>query len=117
MINDAKIQKMSKRYEKISDLKKTLASRFQKMVENEAEYKKLMRSLMLECLLKLMDRDIVIQCRKSDIPMVKSLQQEVQKEFREKVKKECNKDIDCKITIDEQDLRKTKKNWYLDSNI
>jgi len=30
------------------------------MVENEAEYKKLMRSLMLECLLKLMDRDIVI---------------------------------------------------------
>jgi len=43
------------------------------MVENEAEYKKLMRSLMLECLLKLMDRDIVVQCRKADITMIKSL--------------------------------------------
>jgi len=43
------------------------------MVNDEAEYKKLIRSLMLECLLKLMDRDIVIKCRKADIEIVKSL--------------------------------------------
>lgn len=73
MINDAKIQKMSKRYEKISDLKKSVQNRFQNMVNDEAEYKKLIRSLMLECLLKLMDRDIVIKCRKADIEIVKSL--------------------------------------------
>ena len=73
-LNDAKIKKMSKRYEKISELKKTLQSKFQKVIENEGEYKKLLKSLMVECLLKLMERDVVIQCRKADIPIVKSLQ-------------------------------------------
>jgi hypothetical protein len=43
--------------------------------------------------------------------MVRSLIPEVEQEFRAKVLAECKKDIPCKITLNEENLERSKKNW------
>ena len=56
-----------------------------------------------------MENNVEIKCRKQDLDMVRALIPEVEQEFREKVKAECKQDIPCKITLNEEDLKKSKK--------
>ncbi len=57
-----------------------------------------------------MENNVEIKCRKQDLDMVRSLIPEVEQEFRAKVLAECKQDIPCKITLNEENLERSKKN-------
>lgn len=54
-----------------------------------------------------MEQEVELHCNKDDVKLVESIIGEAQDQFTQIVKKECQKDLKCKITIN--------KARYLDS--
>lgn len=66
------------------------------------KYKELLQKLIVQGLIKLLEEDVKIKCRKSDVPLVKSISGAAVKEYQDIMKKQCRKDMICNIRIDEK---------------
>jgi V-type H+-transporting ATPase subunit E len=101
-----KLKKMGERNTLMETVKNEAADVLVKGLTKDAEkYKRLLKELLLQGLLKLMEQDIVIRCRKSDKDLVNSILIETCKTYIDRIKKEVPKmkakDINPKIKIDE----------------
>ena len=77
----------------------------QKIKNNPEEYKKILKDLLIQGFIRLLDDKINVLCKKEDYELVKSLLDEAKNEFLEKLKKEAKKSVqmnDFQVTIDEK---------------
>ena len=84
------------------DAKKHLAT---KIKNNPEVYKKLLKDLLIQGFIRLLDDKINVLCKKEDFDLVKSLLNEAKNEFLEKLKKEAKKSVqmnDFQVTLDEK---------------
>eukprot|EP00826_Nyctotherus_ovalis_P026222 TRINITY_DN2049_c0_g3_i1.p1 TRINITY_DN2049_c0_g3~~TRINITY_DN2049_c0_g3_i1.p1 ORF type:complete len:189 (+),score=84.07 TRINITY_DN2049_c0_g3_i1:187-753(+) len=106
--NKTKIKKMIQRNNFLEKIKKETAEKLASMAaQDKPKYKALTRSLILQGLLKLMEPEVIIKCRKSDVEMVKELVEDLRTTYIEKVTSEVPKfkgtNLDCKILVDESE--------------
>ena len=76
-----------------------------KIKNNPEEYKKILKDLLVQGFIRLLDYKINVLCKKEDFELVKSLIDEAKKEFLEKLKKEVKKSAqidNLEITLDEK---------------
>ena len=76
-----------------------------KIKNNPEEYKKILKDLLVQGFIRLLDDKINVLCKKEDLDIVKSLIEEAKTEFLEKLKKEAKKSAqieNLQVTIDEK---------------
>ena len=74
-----------------------------KIKNNPEEYKKILKDLLIQGFIRLLDDKVNVLCKKEDYDLVKSLIDEAKNEFLEKMKKEAKKSVQLKdfsITLD-----------------
>jgi len=81
-LNDARYQVMLARDEKIKDLKDQVLSKLA-LVSKNKQYRDLLRSLVVQGLMTLMEEHVTVQCRKEDEGLVSGLLEESVKVFQE----------------------------------
>ena len=67
-------------------------------------YKKLLKELILECMVKLLEKECFVKVRKADVNYVKSVIKDCESEFVKLMKKETKRDYECKLSILEDDF-------------
>ncbi len=67
-------------------------------------YKKLLKELVLECMVKLLETECFIKVRKDDIDYIKSIVKECESEFVKIMKKETKREYECKLSILEDEF-------------
>ena len=67
-------------------------------------YKKLLKELILECMVKLLEKECYVKVRQVDINYVKSVIKECESEFSKIMKKETKRDYECKLNILEDEF-------------
>ena len=68
------------------------------------DYKKLLKELILESMVKLLENECYIKVRKEDINYVKSIIKECENEYAQIMKKETKRDYYCKLTLLEDEF-------------
>ena len=84
------------------DAKVKLAER---MKNNPEEYKKMIKDLLVQGFIRLLDDKINILCKQEDFELVKSIIPEAKQEFLEKLKKEAKKSVQMpsfEVTLDDK---------------
>ena len=103
--NQANLEKMNLKNELVQ---KTVDETLEKLKsfakpENNS-YKKLLKELILECMVKLLEKECFVKVRKSDVNYVKSVIKDCESEFVKLMKKETKRDYECKLSILEDDF-------------
>ena len=76
-----------------------------KIKNNPEEYKKILKDLLVQGFIRLLDDKINVLCKKEDFDIVKSLIDEAKNEFLDKLKKEAKKSAqieNLQVTLDEK---------------
>eukprot|EP00827_Trimyema_finlayi_P004876 TRINITY_DN4990_c0_g1_i1.p3 TRINITY_DN4990_c0_g1~~TRINITY_DN4990_c0_g1_i1.p3 ORF type:complete len:146 (+),score=36.34 TRINITY_DN4990_c0_g1_i1:116-553(+) len=92
---------MNQRYELIQKLKQQITDKVKAEFTDEKKYVALLKSLIMECLIKLWEPNVELNCLSKEVPLLKQIIPDVEKDFYEYTKKECPIPISTKITIDE----------------
>jgi V-type H+-transporting ATPase subunit E len=104
-INKARLEKMTARHEvtmKIrEETRQKLTEKFQK---DKREYADLLKKMIVQGMIKLMEKDIQIRARKDDIGLVEPILDDCAKLFKEVIKKETGVDFPVNLTLDKNNL-------------
>ena len=76
-----------------------------KIRNNPDEYRKILKDLLIQGFIRLLDDRINVLCKKEDFDVVKGLMDEAKSEFLGKLKKEAKKSAqinDLQVTLDEK---------------
>mmetsp|Transcript_30901 Transcript_30901/g.22481 ORF Transcript_30901/g.22481 Transcript_30901/m.22481 type:complete len:198 (-) Transcript_30901:208-801(-) len=101
-----KMQIINELVEKLQhDAKRSMVENLKK---NPAQYEKLLKDLLMQGLIKLIEADITLRVRKSDLAMVKKIVDPAVAEYKKKmttqVKACMGRDIPCRIKIDDKNF-------------
>ena len=81
-------------------------NRMVEKIKDKTLYKELLKNLLVQGLIKLMEAEVTVQCRKSDADLVKSQIEPAIKEYKAIMQREVEafkgKDLPCKVLIDEK---------------
>lgn len=101
--NKLRLEKLKTKIECVDDIFKEAKTELIKKIKNDSnEYRKILKDLIVQGLIRLLDNKINIICKKEDYELVKGLINEAKEEFLEKIKKEAKKSIqihELSITI------------------
>lgn len=98
--NKANLDKMNIKNELVQ---KTVDETLEKIkvfakIENNS-YKKLIKELILECMVKLLEKECYIKARKGDINYIQTILKECENEYAKIMKKETQREYECKLNI------------------
>ena len=82
-----------------SIFEETRAALKQRIQSKPEDYKKTMKNLIIQGLIKLLDEHVNVICKKEDVNLVKSLLEPAKNEFLDLLKKNSNKFKDFEITL------------------
>lgn len=108
LINEMRLSKMSKRYGYLETLKGDIRKELEKRLQNKEEYKKLLKNLILQAMIKLMEPETTLRCLRNDVALIESLIKDCQNEFNQLVQKECKRTVDSKVKIDKDNFIEDK---------
>ena len=77
----------------------------EQMSEEPQVYKRFMKDLLIQGLIKLYEKEVTLRCRESDVDVLESVVEEAVNEYKELMLTECKAlegqtDIKCKVTVD-----------------
>ena len=109
---------MKKINEFVEELKKqTKAQIREKMKSDSSAYEQLMEDLMVQGLIKMMEGNLIIRCRASDVSLINEVMPSAIKTYREIIVNQVERfkgmnanDIPCNITIDKTNLESVEDN-------
>ena len=81
-----------------------MVERLRKVVQNEKLYSELIQKLMVQGMLKLMERHVFVELKKEHIKLATSLFAESEKKFSEIMFKETGKEMESKLSISNYNL-------------
>ena len=93
---------MKKKNELLTDSKNQTKEKLKKFADpNNSGYKDLMKKIIVESMVKLLEKHCLIQTRKKDVEMVKGLLKTCEKEYADLLKKETEETYECILEVDE----------------
>lgn len=103
--NKANLDRMKKKNELVDKaVEETLEKIRQFAQPGNAEYKKLLKDLTIECMVKLLEKKCLIKVRRDDIDYMKSILQECETAFSQLMKNETSRDYTCKLVLLEDEF-------------
>ncbi len=81
-----------------------MIERLRNVVQNEKLYSELIQKLMVQGMLKLMERHVFVELKKEHIKLATSLFAESEKKFSEIMFKETGKEMESKLSISNYNL-------------
>ena len=105
-MNKLRLEKLKVKIDCVNSVFEDAKTQLMKKIKNNPEeYKKILKDLLVQGFIRLLDYKINVLCKKEDFELVKSLIDEAKKEFLEKLKKEVKKSAqidNLEITLDEK---------------
>lgn len=116
--NMARIERMRKVNEYVDQLRQEMKQQVRDKLKNDqAAYKDLIKNLLIQGLIKLMEGNIFIRCRESDVAVIESIKDEAIAEYKNLVVTQVKRfegkdpnDIPCNIIIDGKRLESIEDN-------
>ena len=100
-INSARMEAMKVRNDLITglleDAKFAINDRF---IQNKAAYRTLLKELIIQGLIKLLDSRVVIRCRQMDLSLVQQVMPEARSTFLELMQSETGRNYEVEVTVD-----------------
>jgi len=94
LINKNRLKVLQAREELLNDLFDQARVDLQNVPKDKQKYKMLLRDLMLQSFLQLMDEEVTIRCRQSDVSLVKEVVSQATSIYGEKTSRKVNVEID-----------------------
>ncbi len=82
-INECRMSEMKVRFDMIEKVQNEAKDHLKRKIENVLEYKKLLKGLIMQSLIKLLEEKVDIRCIKSQEHIVREVMLECQREFNE----------------------------------
>ena len=105
-MNKLRLEKLKVKIDCVNSVFEDAKIQLIKTIKNNPEdYKKILKDLLVQGFIRLLDDKINILCKKEDLDIVKELVEEAKTEFLEKLKKEAKKNAqieNLQVTIDEK---------------
>jgi V-type H+-transporting ATPase subunit E len=112
-MNKLRLEKLKVKIDCVNSVFEEAKNQLALRIKNdEDEYKKVLKDLMIQGFIKLLEENINIICKKEDYNLVNSIVDEAKEEFLEKLKKEAKKSINLtkmNVTVDNK--------FYLPDNL
>ena len=101
--NQSNLEKMKKKNDLVNKIIEDTLEKLKEFANpNNKEYQSLLKQLIIESMVKLLESTCYIQIRKEDEKYVKSILKECEKNYSEFMKKETSRDYNCKLIIDNE---------------
>ena len=101
-INSTRLQVQSNRNDLLNELKGETKVLLEDKMGSKSEYKKVLRSLILQGLIRLLERNVKVRVLKEDQGMVKDMLSDIKSEFTRFIKKELQKEITINLEVDKK---------------
>ncbi|XP_013416707.1 V-type proton ATPase subunit E [Lingula anatina] len=98
LLNAARLQVLKCREDHVKNLLEEATQRLGKITQDKGKYKKVLEGLIAQGLLQLMEKEVVLKCRKEDSSLVKEVVPDAVKVYKDIAKQ------DVKVTVDESDF-------------
>jgi V-type H+-transporting ATPase subunit E len=109
--NNSNLNKMRKRNELMEILAKETLEDFKNFAKPEnGEYQKLIKELILQGMVKMLESVCFIRIRQQDVKFVKLILQECEQNFHKLMKEETGREYTCSLQIDETEYLTNE--WY-----
>ena len=103
--NEANLKKMKTKNELVNRAVEETLEKLKKFADpNNEEYKKLLKELTIECMVKLLEKECLVKVRKSDSSYMKSIFNDCEKEFSALMEKETKRQYSCKLVLVEDEF-------------
>jgi V-type H+-transporting ATPase subunit E len=103
--NKSNMSKMEKRHQLLDSLIHETLDKIKSFAKNDnPKYKDLLKKLIIQGMIKLLEDSCLVRVRKSDVEMVKKILPECEREYSEYLKKESGEEFNCTLVIDEINL-------------
>lgn len=107
LINDQRLEKITKRQEVIMMLEKDAKKALLERAKKADGQKTLIQQLIVQCMLHLLEDAVQVKCRESDAAMVKGVFTESQAAYSKIIKEKTGATKSCSLTLDTQFLPAT----------
>ncbi|XP_050450805.1 V-type proton ATPase subunit E [Cataglyphis hispanica] len=94
MLNQARLKALKVREDHVRNVLDEARKRLGEVTHNTAQYREILRLLIIQGLFQLTESNVTLRIRQIDIPLVESLFDTIQQEFKEKTKKDVILKID-----------------------
>lgn len=103
--NQATLNIMSKKNSLLEELTQDTLVKIKKFASsNNPDYQKLVRNLILESMIKMLETTLIIRVKQEDSQFVQKFFPELEREYSEVLKRETDRDYHCRLQIDNQFL-------------
>ena len=98
-INECRLDIQTHRNNLLEDLKKDLEKKLVDVINNKGKYKEILEKLILQGLIRLLEKKVFIKCRKDDVEIVNSVLEDAAKGYKEFMKEKVNKDMEVELEV------------------
>ena len=100
--NSNHLMTVQERHNMVNALKEECRLKLVKLAKSQsADYKAFLKSIIIECMTKLLEDRLVVRVRKEDVTLAKGLVSECQKSYKEIMKNATGRDYETELQIDE----------------
>ena len=101
--NQSNLEKIKKKNDLVNKIMEETLEKIKEFANpNNKEYQNLLKQLIVESMVKLLESTCYLQIRKEDEKYVKSILKECEKNYSNFMKKETSRDYNCKLIIDNE---------------
>jgi len=105
IINAARLQKMNARHEVTMKIKEDAKQQLiQKLSSDKQLYKELLKKMIVQGMIKLMEKELQVRSRKEDHAHIEPILEECAQMFKDIVKKETNVDFPINLILDKNNV-------------
>lgn len=108
-INKARMKKMNVRNELMKELVQETLNRMREKLADpkNPEYREVLKKLVIQGMIKLLEKKVIVKCRKKDLDLVKDMVEEVQDAYAEHMRTETDSDTyTCQVEVMEENFIK-----------
>ena len=101
-INETRLEVQTKRNDLLTSLKDEVKQALVERMRNRGEYETVLGQLIIQGLVRLLERSVKIRVQKKDVDLAKGLLKTVKSKFTEFVKEELKKEITVNLEVDQK---------------
>lgn len=98
-VNACRLDIQTHRNNLLENLKKELDEKLRVVIKDQKKYKELLKKLILQGLIRLLEQKVIIKCRKEDVELIQSLLDDVKTDYIKFMKENVNKDVSVELEI------------------
>ena len=102
-INETRLEIQNTRNQLLNKLKDELEIKLREMVKKQGRYNELLKQLILQGLIRLLEKKVVVKCLKQDEETVKKMIPDLQEQYKKFIKDTINEDRTVEISLHQKD--------------